>query len=180
MREDHRLFWPRPCGRNTPHRNQQDLSAGHGRHCTIGAGPQHKGGGNGQRQASPLNLIGDKAEVKHHVREQLRAQLIAQLIQRRPRLFTGMHYTTNRRLVPQCILSLASELERSLLRTISAGGGGVQTALRAHQRGLRPDCDCPFCGKAAEIEQLIFRSCEAWQNIRDSHSPNIEHLAQQF
>ena len=73
--------------------------------------------------AQPLNLVGDKAEVKHHVREQLRAQLIAQLIQRRPRQFTGMHYTTNRRLVPQCILSFTSELERSLLRTILAGGG---------------------------------------------------------
>ena len=94
--------------------------------------------------AQPLNLVGDKAEVKHHVR----AQLIAQLIQRRPRQFTGMHYTTNRRLVPQCILSFTSELERSLLRTILAGE--VWTALRAHQRGLRPTSDCPFCGKAAE------------------------------
>ena len=122
--------------------------------------------------------MGDKAEVKHHVREQLRAQLIAQLIQRRPRQFTGMHYTTNRRLVPQCILSFASELERALLRTILAGG--VWTALRAQLRGLRPTSDCPFCSKAAETEQHIFWSCEAWHNIRDSHSPNIEHLAQQF
>ena len=109
--------------------------------------------------AQPLSLIGDKAEVKHHVREQLRAQLIAQLIQRRPRQFTGMHYTTNKRLVPQSILSFTSELERSLLRTILAGG--VWTALRAHQRGLRPSSNCPFCGKAAETEQHIFWSCEA-------------------
>ena len=129
--------------------------------------------------AQPLNLVGDKAEVKHHVREQLRAQLIAQFIQRRPRQFTGMHYTTNRRLVPQCILFFTSELERSLLRTILAGGG-VWRALRAHQRGLRPTSDCPFCGKAAETEQHIFWSCEAWHSIRDSRSPNIEHLAQQF
>ena len=50
----------------------------------------------------------------------------AQLVQRRPRQFTGMHYTTNRRLVPQSILSLTSELERSLLRTILAGGGSGQ------------------------------------------------------
>ena len=128
--------------------------------------------------AQTLSLIGDKAEVKHHVREQLRAQLIAQLIQRRPRQFTGMHYTTNRRLVPQSILSFTSVLERSLLRTILAGG--VWTALRAHQRGMRPSSDCPFCGKAAEIEQHIFWSCEAWQTIRDSHTPSIEHLAQQF
>ena len=42
-----------PYGRKTPLRNLQDLSAGHYRHCTTGAGPQHKGGGNGQRQASP-------------------------------------------------------------------------------------------------------------------------------
>ena len=34
--------------------------------------------------------------------------------------------------------------------------------------------------KAAETEQHIFWFCEAWQTIRDSHTPNIEHLAQQF
>ena len=28
--------------------------------------------------------------------------------------------------------------------------------------------------------QHIFWSCEAWQTIRDSHTPDIEHLAQQF
>ena len=34
--------------------------------------------------------------------------------------------------------------------------------------------------RAAETGQHIFWSCEAWHNIRDSHSPNIEHLARQF
>ena len=50
--------------------------------------------------------------------------MIAQLVQRKPRQFSSMHYTNNRRLVLQSILSLTSELERSLLRTILAGGGG--------------------------------------------------------
>ena len=31
-----------------------------------------------------------------------------------------------------------------------------------------------------ETEQHIFWFCEAWQTIRDSHTANIEHLAQQF
>ena len=119
--------------------------------------------------------MGDKAKVKHHVREELRSQMIAQLIQCRPRQFSGMHYTTNRCLVPQSILSLTCELKHSLLITIFAGG--VWTALRAHQRGLRPSSDCPFCGKAAETEHHIFWFCEAWQTIRDSHTPNIELLA---
>ena len=42
-------------------------------------------------RGDPLLLYGDKATVKHKVREELRSQMLSSLVQRKPRLFTGVH-----------------------------------------------------------------------------------------
>ena len=59
--------------------------------------------------------------MKHEVREQLRSQMLDSLVQRRPRLFTGAHYTTCRRLVQPSIATFSTELQRSVLRGILSG-----------------------------------------------------------
>ena len=73
-----------------------------------------------------------------------------------------MHYRTNRRLVCASIASFKSEQERSLLRTLLAGG--PWTALRGHQPGMitfecvhianRPmKPNSTFCGNAQNGRQ---------------------------
>ena len=117
----------------------------------------------GQRE--PLMLNGDKQTVKHKVREQLRKQLLDSLVQRRPRLFAGLHYATNRQLLQPSIASFGSELERTILRGVLSEA--TWTALRAYQRGLRTSSACPFCNASPEDEEHILWHCVAWDHVRD-------------
>ena len=122
-----------------------------------------------------LQLTGDSKLVKHTIREQLRSQQITQPIARRPRQFAGMHYHTNRRLVYASIASFESERERSLLRTLLAGG--LWTAIRAHQRGMITSQCCPYCQQADETEQHILWECAEWAAARNLHIANVRALA---
>ena len=122
-----------------------------------------------------LQLTGDFKLVKHNIREQLRSQQITQLIAKRPRQFAGMHYHTNRRLVCATIASFHSQQERSLLRTLLAGG--LWTAVRAHQRGMITSQCCPYCQPADEIEQHILWECVEWVATREVHIANVRALA---
>ena len=115
-----------------------------------------------------LQLTGDFKLVKHNIREQLRSQQITQLIARRLRQFAGMHYHTNRRLVCASIVSFQSEQERSLLRTLLAGG--LWTAIRAHQRGMITSQCCPYCKQADETELQLAAA-------RDLYIANVCALA---
>ena len=78
-------------------------------------------GWTGPGRNDPLLLYGDKNTVKHEVREPLRSQMLDTLVQRRPRLFAGVHYATRRRLVQPSIATFATELQRSILRGILSG-----------------------------------------------------------
>ena len=115
--------------------------------------------------------------MKHEVHEQLRSQMLDSLVQRRPRLFTGVHYTTCRRLVQPSIATFATELQRSILRGILSGA--TWTALRAYQRGMRATSTCPYCGNAPENEEHIFWQCSAWSTVRDTDLPGIRLAAAQ-
>ena len=124
---------------------------------------------------STLQLTGDFKLVKYNIREQLRSQQITQLIARRPRQFAGMHYHTNKRLVCASIASFQSEQERSLLRTLLAGG--LWTAVRAHQRGMITTQYCPYCKPADETELRILWECAEWAAAKDLHIANVRALA---
>ena len=118
-----------------------------------------------------VQLTGDFKLVKHNIREELRSQQITQRIARRPRQFAGMHYHTNRRLVCASIAYFQSERERSLLRTLMAGG--LWTAVRAHQRGMINSQCCPYCKQANETEEHILWECAEWAAARDLHIANV-------
>ena len=122
-----------------------------------------------------LQLTGDFKLIKHNIREQLRSQQITQLIARRPRQFVGMHYHTNRRLICASIASFQSEQERSLLRTLPAGG--LWTTVRAHQRGMITSQCCLYCQQANETELHILWECIEWAAARDLHIANVRALA---
>ena len=115
--------------------------------------------------------------MNHEVREQLRSQMLDTLVQRRPRLFAGVHYATCRRLVQPSIATFATELQRSIRRGILSGA--TWTALRAYQRGMRATSTCPYCGNAPENEEHIFWQCLAWSTVRDTHLPGIRTAAAQ-
>ena len=122
-----------------------------------------------------LQLTGDFKLVKHNIREQLRSQQITQLIARRPRQFVGMRYHTNRRLVCASIASFKSQQQRSMPRTLLAGG--LWTAARAHQRGMITSQCCPYCKQADETEKHILWDCAKWAAARDVHIANVRALA---
>ena len=122
-------------------------------------------------KSDPLLLYGDKNTVKHEVREQLRSQMLDALVQRRPRLFAGVHYATCRQLVQPSVAAFDTELQRSILRGILSGA--TWTALRAYQRGMRVASTCPFCGNAPEDEEHILWHCTAWHTARTAHMPDV-------
>ena len=122
-----------------------------------------------------LQLTGDFKLVKQNIKEQLRSHKITQLIAKRPRQFAGMHYHTNRRLVCASIASFQSEQERSLLRTLVAGG--LWTAVRAHQRGMIASQCRPYCQQADETDEHILLECIEWAAARDQHIANVRALA---
>ena len=110
-------------------------------------------------------LNGDKQTVKHEVREQLKKQLLDSLVQLRPRVFAGLHYATNRQLLPPSIASFEPERERTILRGVLSGA--TWTALRAYQRGLRTSSACPFCNASPEDEEHILWHWVAWDHVHD-------------
>ena len=109
--------------------------------------------------------------MKHEVLEQLRSQMLDALLQRRPRLFAGVHYATCKCLVQHSIAGFATELQRAILRGILSGA--TCTTPRAYQRGMRTTSTCPFCGGAPEDKEDIFWHCAAWTTARPNYLPGV-------
>ena len=81
----------------------------------------------------------------------------------------------NKRLICDSIASFQSEHERSLIRTLLAGG--LWNAVRAHQRGMITSQCCPYYQQADEIKLHILWECREWCAALDLHLANIHALA---